>query len=267
MAKPTLIDLVQDILADADGDEVNSISDTVESDQCARVVRDSFRTIVDNHDLKIHDQIDQLTATSSTTPTKMERPASLHSIELCMYDKRLTALDDPRFQEVIWMDPINFIELTAQRTSSDTEVETMTLDSGHDLLIKNDQAPTYYTQLQGYDDFIFDSYDLALETNLQASKSLVYGTIKPTLSLTDQAVIDLPEHIFILLRSDARAFFFDLYKDGVSRKVDERDRHANVRAQRMRHLTKNQQERQTGPDYGRKSNHGRRSRRDRQHHH
>ena len=32
MAKPTLLDLVQDILADADGDEVNNISDTIESD-------------------------------------------------------------------------------------------------------------------------------------------------------------------------------------------------------------------------------------------
>ena len=54
MAKETLIDIVQDILSDADSDDVSSISDTVEADQCARVVRDVFNQIVADHDFNIH---------------------------------------------------------------------------------------------------------------------------------------------------------------------------------------------------------------------
>lgn len=252
MAKPTLIDLVQDILADADGDEVNSISDTLESDQCARVVRDSFRNLVDLHDFRLHNQLRQLTATSGTTPTEMTRPEGVYDITSIWYDKRVAAGDDPLYQEVLYMDPIDFMNLTMRRSSSDSDTETMALDSGHNILIKNDKAPTYYTQIQAYDNFVFDAYDSALETNLQQSKSLVYCTVKPTLALTDAAVIDLPEHLFIALRNDARAFYFDLYKDGVTREIDKRNRKSETRAQRMRFLSKAQQERQTGPDYGRK---------------
>ncbi len=248
----TLLDIVQDILSDADGDEINSISDTVEGDQCARVVRDTFRNIVDIHDITYHEHLKQLNASGVTTPTIMNRPAGLHSVEWVKYDKRTSVSGDPNYRYVDYLEPDDFIELCSRRTSSDSDVETMTLDSNYALLIKNDKAPEYYTFLQGYDDFIFDSYDSSLETNLQASKSLVYGTTKPTLSLTDDAVIDLPEHLMTLLRNDSRAFYFDLYKDGVTREIDKRKRMSHVRAQRKRHITKNQRPNQTGPDYGRK---------------
>ncbi len=250
MAKPTLLDLVQDILADADGDEVNNISDTIESDQCARVIRDSFRNIVDIHDLSLIKKLVQLTATSSTTPAQMDRPEGLHSIDEIQYDKRLLAGDDPRFQTIDYMDPIDFITLTSRRSLSDTDTEEMTLTSNFKVLIKNDKAPTYYTQLDGFDEFVFDSYDKALETNLQQSKVIVYGVSRPTLALTNGAVIDLPDHLITLVRNDARAFFFDLYKDGVTKEIDKRQRRTEVRAQRQRHIS-TARGRKTGPDYGR----------------
>ena len=254
MAKPTLIEIVQDILSDADGDEVNAIDATLESAQCARVVQDSFRQIVDRYDLKIHNQIDQLSATSSSTPTQMDRPESMFEIQEVWYDKRVLATDDPAYRMVFYMEPIDFLNLVNSRTESDSTIEAMAMSGGsnHSILIRNDEPPTYYTQLEGYDNFIFDSYDSDLETNLQTSKSLVYCTLKPTLGLTTTAVIDLPEHLMSLLLNDARAFFFDLYKDGATREVDKRQRRSEVRAQRERHLTRNQQERQTGPNYGRK---------------
>jgi hypothetical protein len=254
MAKPTLIDLVQDILGDADGDEVNAIGDTLEAAQCASVVRDSFRNIVDNNDLKIHNMLDQLTATGASTPSQMNRPEAIYSIDSLWYDRRAEASDSQQYEEIHWMNPRDFIVMTSARTASDSNVDEVTLDSNHVLLVINDQAPTYYTQLEGYDNFIFDAYDSDLETNLQTSKSLVYCTKKPTLSLTSTAVIDLPEHLYTALRNDARAFYFDLYKDGVTREIDRKRRRSETRTQRFRHLTKNQQERQTGPNYGRKAN-------------
>jgi len=255
MAKPTLIEIVQDILSDADGDEVNDVDDTIESTQCARVIQDTFRNIVDRYDLKVHNQLDQLTATDSNTPTVMDRPEGLFDIKEIQYDKREEAGDDPAYQRVQYMDPLDFLTMTGSRTSSDSTITAMALTGGsnHSILIRNDQAPTFYTQLEGYDSFVFDAYDVALEANLQTSKTLVYGTVKPTLSLTSAAVIDLPEHLYTLLRNDARAFFFDLYKDGATREVDKRQRRSEVRSQRERYLTRNQQERQSGPDYGRKA--------------
>lgn len=252
MAKPTLLEIVQDILSDADGDEVNSISDTVESDQCARVVRDAFLNIVDIHDIAYHETITQLEATSSSTPAQMTRPAALHSIEWIKYDARVLVTDDVNMQKVTYMAPLDFIEMTSSRTASDSTVETMAMTTNYNVLIVNNQAPTYYTFLEGYDNIIFDSYDTDLETNLQASKTLVWGVVKPTLALTDGAIPDLPENLFTLLRNEARAYYFDVHGQGVTKEVDEKKRRSQVRAQRKRHITKNDAFNQTGPNYGRK---------------
>ena len=253
MAKDTLLEIVQDILSDADGDEVNSISDTVESDQCARVVRNEFKLIVDEFDIKMHETLKQLTATSATTPTQMDRPEGFHSIETIWYDKRTTAGGDPKFEEVLFRSPESFLDFTMSRTASDSDVETQTLsDSGFAIQIKNDKAPQYWTILEGYDDIIFDSYDTSLETNLQASKTLVKGVQRPTLALSDAAVPDLPLNLMQLLKNRARSFYFDIYKDGAPRAVVRRESHSEVRSQRQKYVTKKLQQERTGPNYGRK---------------
>ena len=253
MAKDTLLDIVQDILSDADGDEVNSITDTVESDQCARVVRNEFKALVDEFDLKTHVTLSKLNATTSSTPTQMTRPEGLHSIERIFYDKRLLVGDDPNFQEVTFKDPDSFIETAMSLTASDSDVSTQTLgDSGYVLQIKNDKAPTYWTILENYDDIIFDSYDVALETNLQASKTLVRGVQRPAFTLADATEPDLPQNLMQLLKNRARAFYFDVYKDGTTKEVDKRQRNSETRAQRKKYITKKLQQERTGPNYGRK---------------
>lgn len=253
MAKTTLLEIVQGILSDADGDEVDSIVDTIESDQCARVVRTEFDTIVDDFDIKHHVTLKQLDATGSSTPTQMTRPEGFHSIEKIWYDRRVLVGDDAKYQEITFKHPEDFLEMTMSRTASDSDVTTTTLgDSGFSLLIKNDQAPTYWTILEGYDDILFDSYDVALETNLQTSKVLARGTQKPTLALTDAAVPDLPQNLMGLLKDRARAFYFDVYKDGTPRAVARKEQHSEVRSQRKKFITKKLQQERTGPNYGRK---------------
>lgn len=252
MAVQTLIDLVQDILSDADGDNVNSISDTVESDQCARIVRDTYRHIVDVYDLEYIEKLVKLDATSSSTPTIMTRPAEVHSVEWVKYDVRTAAGDNPKFVDIPYRDPKTFVDRQSKLNASESNVETQTMpDSGHVLPILNDRSPSCYTFLEGYNSFVFDAYDSDLETNLQQSKSLAYVSEKPTLALADATEIDLPEHLVSLLRNEARAFYFDIYKDGVTPMVDRRRRESNVRAQRQNHLVEGGVSR-TGPNYGRK---------------
>lgn len=254
MAKTTLLELTQGILSVADGDEVNSISDTIESDQCARVIRDEYNIIADEFDLKMSETLTQLTATGASTPIRMDRPEGFHSIETIWYDKRLLAGDDPNFEEIIFQDPETFLKSSMSLNASDTDVSTLTLtDSGHTLNFRNNRAPTYWTILEGYDEIYFDSFDGDLETNLQASKSLVKGVQRPTLALTDAAVPDLPENLMVLLRNRAQAFYFDVYKDGTTREIDKRQRHSEVRSQRKKYVTKKLQQQRTGPNYGRKA--------------
>lgn len=250
MAK-TLIDFVQQILSDADGDDVNSITDTVESDQCARIVRDSFDQIVDIYDLDHTKATKQLEATTSATPVVMTRPEGFYNIEYIKYDKRVAAGDPQRYQTVTFMEPKRFLEYTGNRTSSDTTVDEVTLSSGHVLLARNDAPPTYWTILDGYSSLVFDAYDSGLESNLQASKSLAYGIQKPSLTLADASVPNLPTHLETLLLREARSVYFDLYKDGITSEIDRTRRRAEVRSQRMRRIAKNQ-DNNNSPNFGRK---------------
>ena len=176
MAKPTLLEFVQDILSDADGDDVNAITDTVESDQCARVVRDCFDQIVDLHDFEHTKTLKQLAATSASTPNVMTRPEGFHTLEWIRYDKRILAGDQQNFELVYYMEVDRFIASASSLSTDDSTVDGVTLSTGHVLPVSNDKAPTYFTVMdQGSDEIVFDSYNSALETNLQASKSLAYG--------------------------------------------------------------------------------------------
>ena len=252
MAKATLLSIVQDILSDADSDDVNSITDTVEADQCARVVRDVHDQIVDLHDLEHLKTLKQLTATDSSTPNVMERPEGFHTIEWIKYDKKVAAGDPQSFDYVNYVEPDRFLEIVHSRNTDDSVVTAVTLSTGLIIPVRNDVSPSYYTVMDaGSDELVFDSYDSDLETNLQASKSLAYGIQKPTLTLSDTATMVLPRHLESLIKREARALFFDLYKDGVTREIDRTRRRAEVRAQRLRNIIKNT-DNDNRPDYGRK---------------
>lgn len=251
MAKKTLLTMVQQILSEADGDTVTGISDTVESQQCADLIGIVFDEVVQDYDLGLTKSIIQLTATSSATPNVMTRPEDLYNIEWIKYDKRTAAGNPQQYETVHYMEPARFIEYVSSRSTDLSNVDAVALDSGHSIPVVNDQAPTYFTFMEDYDDIIFDSYDSALETELQAGKSLAYGQIIPSLSIAGTSTIDLPKQMTALVQASARARFWDLYKGGATREIDRARRRAEVRAMRYREmmLRTNQD---TGPYYGRK---------------
>ena len=253
MAKDTLLGIVQDILSDADGDEVNSIGDTVESEQLATLIKNEFLDIADNMDLEHHKTVAALDATGASTPSVMTRPEGFYDFAWIMYDKRVTAGADADFDHVHYMPNSDFVQMVTSLKASDTTVDTQTIN-GITFNCYNDRSPTWYTFLDGYDSIVFDAYDSNLETNLQASKSMAYGTQRPTLTIADATVPDLPQNLMSLLKNRARSMYFDLFKDGTTKEIDKRQRNSEVRSQRQRHIAarnRRKDQRRT-PDYGRK---------------
>ena len=253
MAKDTLLEIVQDIMSDADGDVINSIGDTVESEQVANIVKQEYFDIADNMDITHHRTVSQLNATGASTPSVMTRPEGFYDIEWVMYDKRTTSGGDPAFDDVYYREPDEFIKIVKALNASDSTVDTQTIN-GIIFNCYNDRAPTWYTVLDGYDNIVFDAYDSNLETNLQTSKSMAYGTQRPTLTIADATVPDLPQNLMSLLRNRSRSMYFDLFKDGTTKEIDKRQRNSEVRAQRQRHIAarnRRKDQRRT-PDYGRK---------------
>lgn len=251
MAKKTLLDMVQGILSDADADQVNNIGDTEESNQCARIIQSVYYDITDQMDVTHQQGIKQLEATSASTPNVMTRPEGFYDIEWIQYDYVDSGSTDQRMEHVTYLEPVEFLRRTNLRTESDSNVEAVATTSGFTVLVKNDKDPEWWTFLEGQNEIVFDSYDSAVDTNLQKSKSLAYGKTKPTLSLTDTATLDLPRHLEIAVENIARAVFFDYYAE-LTPEVDRRRRRSEVRIQRQRRVTKGLNDTFTGPDYGRK---------------
>lgn len=86
MAKRTLLDMVQGILSKMDSDEVNSISDTVESLQVANIIRDCYFDLIEEYDLPAHGNIITLDPfASSSYPNRLRIPENTSSIDWINY--------------------------------------------------------------------------------------------------------------------------------------------------------------------------------------
>jgi hypothetical protein len=86
MATQNLLTIVQNILAAMSSDEVNSISDSVESMQVAQIVQNKYYDIVARGDLQLDEQIFQLNPSdNSTLPTLMFLPSGVSRITWMQY--------------------------------------------------------------------------------------------------------------------------------------------------------------------------------------
>ncbi len=207
MAQMTLLQIVQDILNDIDGDNVNSINDTIEAGQVAQIVQSTYFALMSGKNWPHLRRLVQLIPSGTTTnPTLMTLEEPIQEMISVRYDCR--ALSDGNRRKYIKIDyrePDDFLRLINSRDNTQTNVLTI-IDptSGCELLIRNDIAPTFYTS---FDDnsLIFDAYDKTVDTTLQQSKCQAYAYMQPSWTATDSAIPDLPVDAFTLLLEEAKS--------------------------------------------------------------
>ena len=79
--KLTLLEIVQNILSDMDSDNVNSIDDTVESQQVALIVKDCFMNLTSNRNWHDQQTLFQLKSLADVTrPNYMAAPEGLKEL-------------------------------------------------------------------------------------------------------------------------------------------------------------------------------------------
>lgn len=221
--KYTLLELVQSVLSSMDSDEVNSISDTVESLQVTEVIKTVYDDIISRSELAIQKTLFNLEASGSALkPVLMIKPATIDSIEWIRYNKIILGDTDPRWEEIRYMPLDSFLMMTQNMSPSETDTDAMThIASGFTLTFhfKNNTGPQYYTT---FDDntIIFDAYDAAVDTTLQASKSLCYGTLSNVFVQTDGFVPNLQPHQFPLLLNEAKALAWAELKQTEHKKAE-----------------------------------------------
>jgi hypothetical protein len=256
--KMTLLEIVQAILTSMDGDQVNSISDTTESDSVARIVKECWQHIVSNADLPEHFDLFELEASGDVSkPTLMTLPETVDRTTWIKYNCQEATDPYPVFKEMKFMPLWDFLHhMYNLPAATDTTIGTFTQTVGTSNIAfyyRNDKAPEFYTSFDDYN-LVFDSYDSAVDDTLQKSKSLCYGKIIPTFTFSDLFVPDLDANMFQVLLQEAKAQCFNELRQMDNPRADRRVRQGWIKSQRdkMNIGKYTYQTRPDLPNYGRR---------------
>ena len=242
--KRTLLQIVQNILSDMDSEDVNSISDSIEAEQIASVVRDVYYNMVSTRMIPEHQELVKLVSLSnSARPTHFQVPDSVKRIDFIRYNVSTTS--DTEFKEIQYIEPLLFLTLHQDGANVTTVYD---VNGNTPLLIRNDQMPTYYTS---FDDLhiVMDSYKSDTDQILAENKTQALGHKIPTFTISDNFTPDLDEVLFPYLLAESKSTCFSLFKSGVDQKIEQAARRQKSYMQSDMYRVKKENKR---PYYGRR---------------
>lgn len=235
MAKRTLLEMVQNILNATDGDEVNSIGDTVESMQFAEVVKETYDYITDNITIPGKAGLIKLDASLDPgRPNVMTCPVDAEVVEWIKYNGK----------EMEYLTPLAFVNYINCQNSSGTLYG--------DFYVLTDRDPTFYTSFDD-NELVFNAFDSSVDTTLQQSKTLCWGQKVMPFLLEDDFVPALPLNLFPRLLAEAKATCFINYRQTANAKEEQRSRQQLVRNQNERYKAGRLRPIDRLPDYARRS--------------
>lgn len=183
MAKYTLLQLVQQALSVIDAMNVQSVSETEESEQVVLIANRIYNELLDDYPWDHLRTVSNLEVTS--TAHQMKIPDSVSSIDWIRYNNK----------DVTYITPYEMVKLLGSR---DTTLSNVDSAGAYD-----DKDPQYWTSND--DEYVlFDSYN----QNLTASSSDIGVVVQPSALSSGTDVADLPEilHGVLLNRIIADAF-------------------------------------------------------------
>jgi hypothetical protein len=203
--KMTLLDIVQDIENDIDGDEVSSINETTESQQIAQIVKSTYYAMMSNRNwphLKRPVQVDA--SGDPALPTHMSLQQEITELVFLNYNKVKDGETRKRYEPIGWLEPDDFLVKLNRLNNDEDNVDIIIDPSGVELAIMNDRAPTHYTSFDD-DMLVFNSYDSLVDTTLQSSKVQAHAYVAPQWSMQDDFIPDLPDEAFTALLEEAKS--------------------------------------------------------------
>lgn len=247
--KQTVLEMVQDILLELNSFPVNSITETVESEQVAAILRRTYFDVISQRDWAHAKKAMQLDAATASLPTHLSVPDGVKKVEKVLYDVRKESTDKLQYKELRYVTPDQFLKLSNSLNSTATNVDTVADPGGISLLVRNDKQPEYWTS---FDDvyIVCDSYYSDLDSYLQNSKTQALVVITPGWTHDDAFYPVLPEEVFpyVLAEATSRA---SLSLRGVPNEKAEQASNRLRRIMSQKHWVLNSGDRY--PDYGRKS--------------
>jgi hypothetical protein len=253
--KLTLLQLTQNILSALNSDEVNSIGDTAEAMQVATCIQTSYLNMQGRYDLPEHNQLMQLNPSDDPTqPVLMYRPDSVNRIEWIKYynsqDPATNTVgtqfihdlnvdvpgfppnaspSPPGYSDIKLLDVKDFIDLVNSFNPNEDDVDTFSLTvninsnnepNTFNFLYKDSKIPQYCCIVQNYF-VIFDSFDSAVDSTLQASKTLCLGWVIPKFVMQDNFIPNLDEAQVPMLLNEAKSLAFLELKNRPHQKAEQ----------------------------------------------
>lgn len=238
--KYTLLELTQDVLSSIDGDEVNSITDTVESQQVVKVIKTVYDDIQSRSDLNVNKTLFNLDAsTDPSKPVLMTKPTTIDKLIWIKYNKITSGMTVPAWGDVKYLTPVDFLDYTHQMDPTSSNMASMSVtNEGFTFVFYyfTDRGPNYFTS---FDDttLIFDAYDAGVDTTLQTSKSLCYGNLKTDWAEEDTFTPNLQPEQFALLLNEAKSLAWIELKQTPNTKAEQTSRRNWVHLSKSRTQT------------------------------
>lgn len=232
--KMTLLEMTQNILSAMDAEEVASISDTVESQQVAEEIKTTYYENLGSWEMGSRMEIVKLNASGDSTnhPNVLVVPDAIDHFKWIKYNNGTVAAPD--YREVEYLPPEKFLEMVLQNTTQGnlTLVKDISTDLPYKIL--NDRHPVYWTTFDD-ENIVFDSFNSAVDSNLQEAKSMAYAEVWPTWTPTDAFTPDLPDRYFPMFLAEAKSACFINYKGVANSKEEQRSRRQKVTLQNNSH--------------------------------
>lgn len=210
MAKMSLLDMTQNILSAMDGDNVNSIDDTMEAQQVATIIQECYYDLMASREWPFLQGLTQLVGLGDTAnPTKMQIPEGVNKVSWIKYNKK----------DVCYLQPFEFRSMIVNRVALSGVVDADGYGLNHD--------PEYWTT---YDDkyIWFDSRDSSLDSTLMQSKSDAYVLNVASWTHEDAFTPDIPEKFFPTLLAEAKATAFINLKQQANAREERRAQRGRV---------------------------------------
>lgn len=266
----TLLEMVQDILSAMDSDEVNSIDDTIESQQVARIIKNCYNDLISNIEFPDDYSLVQLDPSlDGTKPAVMYIPKTVENIEWVRYNKQgnptsgsstaqswttpdgvtvyfgtaeanfgsaATGGDYQQFTTLKYLPREAFLDMIQAFNDTESNITSYTIDQNGlniPLLCRNDKMPDYWTVLNNRT-IVFDSFDVTVETTLEASRTMCYGKLAHTFAYADAWLIPLDTKYMSLLFNEAKATCFAELKQMPNARAEKMARVAKIKSQKQK---------------------------------
>lgn len=251
----THLEMVQLILSALDSDEVNSISDTVESQQVSLLLKSVFYDCAVDLGLPEHETMFELNASGDNAkPTLMFAPSNVIRVDNIKYDNKVTGDTYSNYQPVEYMVFDEFLRRQNSLVGQTADVGEMVVVQNSEsfpVMYRTNKMPEYFTTTND-NGYIFDSYDEEEDTTLQKSKTMCQGVVYPTYTLSDAFTPDISPQSFSYLINRAKVRAFAELKQTQNTEAAGEARRQKIVLQKKKRITVDEPEIMKAPRYGRK---------------